>query len=1462
MLPIHQILNPIEPQPQINYNHAYLQNLGMPNREDPEGRAFRTFIARQKEGSEEESARFERVWNAQEQRWDHKTHENFVLDSILNLQVGYRTSFSIAGYSLGYLCRALVQRHGGAGILTGLFFTGHTHDFKTNVVYGEPVHMYDALRDEERWVTRKWVNRSVDSVHIHYFPLSKINWLDPAEGVEVDTWAQYFDEVSQQEGGSDMNGYTCLEGSFICRMAPLQRNVKRKIFNSRTAGLSNIITIPTVRTFTVPYSHQGVYDDRPPRQFTLFIPSGDGNCVEQAFTFLFRLHFHDNTLRERTKAEQRSWPQWEAWCKELFRGLTEGGKKRKVNKMKKMGFTTRDLRSIMHHLASVGVVGHLYYEFDTDRWGDRMGPSGSGRVEGRRGPNGANLDYTGHFCMLQMNEMGYIYSNMLHCYLSKDANDDATASNLLHAIGVYPHPTVEDFHSSHFRDAFRRAIEAITTTRMKEFFQDMEGETLSQRDDYIEKLVTYQLHRYEKQLTHTLIFKEKKHDQKKWTKKKKTPRGEGGEEDPPPETIIYAYDLETVTNTNECQPKVWAPFRKVVLPNAEPLESQIAFSAQWCAVNVSDTGSFAERKEKENIPLNEYQSDIAPEEHVPGLKPNDPPIRVADYLLSEPKTEYGDFQLGKCVEDMLRAMAVDVVARGGKSGIAYAHNGAGFDAYVVMQFCRFKVERILKTRRGVMSVVFSVPVDEEENLCIPIALRDTKLHVAGSLAALCKGFGVPPIWCKLDFPIDKVNHRNCYHPEILRICEPYGINDIKALAFIIVKINQLIGNSRWEPCDIHNLRPPIAQFLTCMSMVRASTRNHFMQTAKIRVEQLPRAIDIPALRIWLEKATIGGRVNAYAKTYLSAFFSRIRDAYMEDNVDELKRLHQLMLTDKACMVVEDETSLYPATLAKCPMPTGRLYFIPARQAESYIQSMHCVDCDIGFQLCQRHDVQKNFLADRRPFAIIRVKDLTWSSQARKTALRVLCARRLNSAAPTAGLEYTLETNEEMKARYGRGKDVLSEVQSFTNIDLYWMRRSGMTFTIVDGFAFETSFIYSSFIGPAFEERIKAKQAGNKLLSDFLKLNYNGSFGVTAQQNIDSSTSLVTLPEELRTLHPSDSEVIKHIMHQHSVEFGPDEEVGEESYVLPSGQTLLTKKKKAHVAEYYMEQSPVQIGCAILAYARHIVNLVMCNLPEDSQTYTDTDSIAMDEEQRCKLEAAGLINNTDAAPLGTLKNDHQDGNGQEPRVIASLIGTKKVKMHITLNEKGEIRVFNTFKGLNPSDKNEEGKRMTGNWVEYRIASALHQISKDGECSPMKVSQWRKSVGFGVKIGEHQQEMKSETYLAHSKGICPLHKTGGYYEFFVPHGSIMELPYYPILRHEYESKGYYYLPQEAQQEREQNFLRYGWDWNQMDLFFRKFYDIPFPPSMGDCEDPPIPDYDTVHRMESLEYDSILKVFENVQ
>jgi predicted P-loop ATPase len=110
------------------------------------------------------------------------------------------------------------------------------------------------------------------------------------------------------------------------------------------------------------------------------------------------------------------------------------------------------------------------------------------------------------------------------------------------------------------------------------------------------------------------------------------------------------------------------------------------------------------------------------------------------------------------------------------------------------------------------------------------------------------------------------------------------------------------------------------------------------------------------------------------------------------------------------------------------------------------------------------------------------------------------------------------------------------------------------------------------------------------------------------------------------------------------------------------------------------------------------------------------------------------------------------------------------MHITLNEEGKVKIFNTFKGLNPScNDSDTGRRMHTDYVDNITSQALLEINEKGYMNPIEVSQWKRNLENGITIGTHQQKSEMETYLDHSVGVYfVLDDFNNFYEFFSPHG----------------------------------------------------------------------------------------------
>lgn len=1373
---------------------------------------------------------------------------NFV-QAVLNLPPGYRTRVPCNALPLGLLvymiAQAAIRRDHDDSVLGSLVLVGGITRYKNRVVLGAPIpNTY--LNQEDTMYYPKSIGKDVDSFYFQAVPLDRIQldypfdtppdrmfrerggrlYIYQEDGVLCDLETYMASCTGVSDAGSDMSFFLTTSNTFIYRRyqnlrtasEETQRKFRTRLI--RSAGLRQILFRNCLESFS--FSERDGEEDIP---FFVYVPSGqDGNCFEASITWAFVEHFvthrsqpggEDETFTFATEQMKKYWLRIvQERCQDLK--LTVD----KYRKRYRNGYPTVEMRKVARVFFGITKIRiQLFYH-------KSKGADGRG-VWTDLLKDEETATATDHITLFQCRDTGHVRDDTTQVEDFEEASFqnqamDGSLGNMMHVVAVYPPPACFDIANvPSYRgiNKVRAKFVDLVNKIVVEFFDTMQSkrkywEDITPQDIY--ELCEAQRTRYRDSSTHTLIFRESKKTRSKlsesgggvgdessnkfpiWLERKFSQNSQR------PLVYVGAYDLETVGNLYRNQDMVYAPFRKEKLTPEqeasqlyEPMESQIPFSAQWLLVNVSDDGEHLRRKEMES-----YSSPSAPDTRTIFFADDD--SEDPRVFLTKPYTEYdGPDSVGKCVETMLLRVARCIHIRGGETVYLYAHNGCHFDSYVVLQFQRFEITSILKTSRGVMTVNLRVPVLQDDEVPldynyrthytdestpkITVVLRDTMLHVPGSLARLCKGFNVPEKYYKLDFPIVKVNANNFHHPSLVHLIKEYGDNDVRALGYIIQKINLLIGNSPWKPASVSSLKPPIAQFVTCMSMIRASTRLHFTKTLPETLH--PNAIDIPALRSWLQNATIGGRVNAYAKTYLSPFAGDILRSFLDNNEDSLKKLHVAMLEKMACMQVLDFTSLYPFAMDSCPMPTGRLKYISPPMCEADIQIIGCISCEIAGSLCPRHRSNYNDPYQLlRPFSIILVKDVRMSEEVRSQSFRNMCPRKSFKATTMKpnGLEYTLETNEEFAERMNvSSKVVFHEVQSFSNVDLYWMRRQGFTFTIIGGFGFEVSSIYNTFIGPAFQHRIQAKKDGNKLLSDFLKLNYNGSFGITTQQDITESFFPSHYEPDQKYANPLDPEMRKFIYNSthHSDDSRgilASEELTGEVFYLPNGQMLLQKRKKEHLGEYYADQSPMQIGAAVLSWSRHIANLVMFRHSEKVQTYTDTDSICIAESAIQQSESLRkMVQNRDDAPLGSLKNDHAENNGVEPRVFLSFIGGKKVKMHMTLNELGRVKVFLTFKGMSIANE-QDGKILTDDYVEKVCAKTLYSLNLTSSADPVTVQSWKRDLQFGVSIGNHIQTLSRETYLGDACGTTVSNQDCGVIEHFVPHGCKVDQVLFPIER----------------------------------------------------------------------------------
>tara|TARA_R110000787_G_scaffold136205_1_gene248726 strand:+ start:94 stop:5430 length:5337 start_codon:yes stop_codon:yes gene_type:complete len=1057
--------------------------------------------------------------------------------------------------------------------------------------------------------------------------------------------------------------------------------------------------------------------------------------------------------------------------------------------------------------------------------------------------------------MLRININGEIHRHRPKTLCMEETTEfipDDDSTGLLHAITIYPGLPDDLFKGVHAkrREVLMGVIEKKTKALMS-YYKRVSVGLCSPSAEMMSDAVEEQLRRQDSGKTHTLIYGTTAPNPLS------TPEEtEAHEEGPavyfsnsfdregrkiPERPLVIAYDLETVELTSEAisSGAVGAEFLRDNPDRTKYIECEreIPYCVSWVPVNLTDEGRHRETKEELHR-KGTACSEVRDEEKWAGewertnsfvYCSDGRRVREGYVMLSDVKVHYGGGVLGRCVNEFIDAVVEWAMDRGYTSVSAYAHNGVGFDSYVVQAFnTRYEYHSILKTSRGLLSMRMKIPFTTSgcQRKIFPMTFLDTKVFLSFSLSKLCVDFRVPEGWGKLDFPITKINWENCYKAEVVEILEPYSINDTRALAYIVKQINRIVcletevvhipGSDELtieafdvlqgkkaeslmnppitalsgtiksiHPPNASSPKPPITQFCTIMSCVKRVASMYVREVRKLDhfsyLTRMPAACDLPCIRHWVEMASMGGRVSAYAKMYCSSRWADVLHAYMLGDSVRVADIIKEAIKKEDTHIVLDVTSLYPSAMAYCAMPMGSLRFVPPGACNDLINAIGCITCETLMQLCPTHR------CTTRPFAVIVIKGglkrgARWNELNKNNPTRHLIGRKMKGrrergggsgpdcrlpGPDVSGIIYTNEEDEEMTSRHwgeGSGDSVLGETQSYTNIDLYWALKSGYVFEIVGGYEWETSYELQPLILNLFEMRVAAKAEGNTCLQQAIKLLLNSLFGIHSQRVIRSVDKVVTLPENIREADVKEEEFARYIRANHQKIFDP-RMVLKENIPLVNGQSMIRATIPGNIGEAVGGYSPNHIGCAVLAWSRHIMSLAMFDIPTGHLTYTDTDSLAVSEWWYNKMLAVGKKGTesrfslpnlicTKGTDLMTYKNDHSD-YFPNARVLFSAIGAKKVKMHVIgCPDTGQLKVCSTFKGFLKKDVLNNGDRLHKDQHEYTMAKTLLDILYTGKPEAYEGTRWSKSLGAdgGVTIDKNVRvQGSSYTYLGKHKAF---------------------------------------------------------------------------------------------------------------
>lgn len=839
---------------------------------------------------------------------------------------------------------------------------------------------------------------------------------------------------------------------------------------------------------------------------------------------------------------------------------------------------------------------------------------------------------------------------------------------------------------------------------------------------------------------------------------------------------LMVYDMETVDNVRGLQHKVWEPFRTTFTPHAADcftsesdralfekiqrqmfslLETQIPYCVQWGLINKA----FDPNKSMDSTPI--YRDSA--------------------------RIEWGGNLLGKCVDDFFTNAAVLCSSFQIKIVYCYAHNGARFDALLMKTFIHsHKIKDILITPRGILSMKVIVKVPHRPGSTVTFILRDTMAFFGQSLSLLCKTFGVPDRFAKTDFPITKVNMRNYDDKYLREMLMPYVRNDVYSLSFIVLAIDKILGSvvadfeaphpmsvegcaeSNGNYCYRVAFKPPIARFMTLMSVVKFQQK-HLFYDQKILHSLC--ALDLPALRNILNYANVGGRVQAFWRSYVSKFARPLLEdfvLYGNSPSPNRRALYDQLSCGMNYLIVQDVTSLYPYVMATYPQPTGTFRYLTPDEAETILAELDCARCIEGGRICSAHASGGELDLCRIGFAVIGVEELTPPPKESDNLLNI-CPRKVVDLNGPSGLLYSHETDEQYNHRCP-GKNIPA-CQMYTMYDLLWFRKCGWSFKIVHGgIVFQCSYVFQKFINDLYLRRNEAKEREKrenlpKCESTFWKNDYNGHYGVECQKDIherhiiaDEPTSQVYMEngEDMEEEDHGDDGNVKESFEKklRAKRVTPDEEIVRNTHThkMNNGQWLIRLKKSKYAFSEYAQQSPNQIGACVTSTARHHMNLILWKHYRQCG-YTDTDSLGnlanLVQELTDNPAYAGTVDESTTPALGSYKNDHESPGA---KVFMSFFLGKKIKLHWVIDSNMNIEPHATFKGYNPSRLNNVGDELRSEVLQYMRVSALGEIFYRGSVGGLVQTEFQRQISRGVIIDRNSAFSTSlEASYGHHDGV---------------------------------------------------------------------------------------------------------------
>ena len=629
-----------------------------------------------------------------------------------------------------------------------------------------------------------------------------------------------------------------------------------------------------------------------------------------------------------------------------------------------------------------------------------------------------------------------------------------------------------------------------------------------------------------------------------------------------------------------------------------------------------------------------------------------------------------------------------------------AHNGSGFDSYVVLNNLPQwrSIVKLIKNGAGVLSLkIFNGYVDQNQKIPQYVHFRCGRVHINKSLRKIGESYKLQESLLKKELEHDEIYEDTWEAKENEWL--PYVKNDVLSTAFCYARYT--MGMEELTGFGMKN------------SLTLPSLANKYFNSLRDENDDPIYTYTDPFMRNFVRKAIKGGRCNAFNQHYKSEISDEVfniiskemnvngdeceilekyfeflnkhekeykkefdskyndyrdidqkeRENYVNKKLNMLpihKELSKLNLNKT--QMCYDGNSLYPSALYDCESVYPKIetgFAFKPHMNKTFVETFN----------------NQTFNEDGDESAILTIKyynppDLIFQHLPVKEKVKKIEVNRMRNG-------YIIDT--------------------LTSVDIQEIvKNGGKVIEVYEGVIYREIFKISPFrkvIEKLFALRKKYKDEKNDLMQGLVKLIMNSLYGVQIRKDINESYSCKS---ETWMKTEFDENVLDY-------------------WKLPIGNYVVKMKKDDGLDDDcdIKNTLPAVLGAFILANSRRIMNKFIRELNgfyDNNIYYTDTDSLYIEKKYWDVLHKANLV----GEDLCQGKNDYKTGG-----IFYGLYLAPKIKYCLTIDDYGIIQEHKTFKGFNDSNR--------------LLDRSQYFKTKEGKkVSAMLPRSWKKSFDSGIII----------------------------------------------------------------------------------------------------------------------------------